>query len=145
MLTRGTVDLHDGDVPFFGKIGMKASYRLEMPGYAPFVMQKNVLDAARRSITRDKVAFQVAEVVKHFLDTKAQKCTSPLILDGTSQADRDWQSVWWEVLRHGAIPFEDIYMTELVQISPSSFQPVLKSPRLPPLEPYEWELCVLHQ
>lgn len=34
MLTRGTVDL--GDVPFFGKIGMKASYRLEVRPYGQY-------------------------------------------------------------------------------------------------------------
>ncbi|THH00628.1 hypothetical protein EW026_g1937 [Hermanssonia centrifuga] len=80
-----------------------------MPGFASFGVQKNVRSAAttRESITREKVAVQVAEVVKRFLETTA----NAKVLPGTNDIDSRWRSAY----QTGVITIHNIYLTELVQ------------------------------
>ncbi|PSR82597.1 hypothetical protein PHLCEN_2v6030 [Hermanssonia centrifuga] len=113
--------LQDRSVPFFEDcIGTKISYRLLMPGFASFSVQKNARRAVttRESIAREKVAVQVAEVVKRFLETTA----NAKVLPGTNDIDSRWRSA----CQTGVITIQNIYLTELVQVSLGSFQPILE-------------------
>ncbi|KAI0811054.1 hypothetical protein BC629DRAFT_1589789 [Irpex lacteus] len=104
--------LHEPNARLLESVKHKVSIRIEVDGYASFVIQKYVRRSteAQESISRRQLATKVAEAIKAFVEKHNENAPyqTPYIRVGQTH-----------------IRLEDIYLTEVRHVSRGSLQPVL--------------------
>ncbi|KAI0087828.1 hypothetical protein BDY19DRAFT_226246 [Irpex rosettiformis] len=91
--------------------GTKVAIRILWPGYLPWTQHMHAFDHtnARQPITKSRLAYDIARLVKLFYDDMQHA--------QSSEASADW---WVSRMR-----FEDLILLELRNVSAGSWQPVL--------------------
>ncbi|GJE86969.1 hypothetical protein PsYK624_030520 [Phanerochaete sordida] len=110
--------LNHSEDQLFAGCGTKVTYRIMADGYREFAKQMNAQRRVRGQtvpIRRSKVAKQVAQVVEKFIEWASDMSVNPGLRFGPHN-----------------ITINDIYLVELRQVSPASFQPILAVRRPPP-------------
>ncbi|KAF7796889.1 hypothetical protein EIP86_008074 [Pleurotus ostreatoroseus] len=106
------------DPVFHPTTGTKVTFHIQWAQYEFFSKAKNVVTQRRstvNSISRSKTAFEVAKVVKNFIDQN-----STIVV-----GDQRWR------VGPGFIELHDIYLLELRNVSVGSYQAILAVMRRP--------------
>ncbi|KAI0345994.1 hypothetical protein BDW22DRAFT_1353648 [Trametopsis cervina] len=102
----------DGAMPaVLNETGTKIAIRILWPGYQPWVQHMHAYDHtnSRQPITKSRLAYDIARLVKLFVNDMSQA--------QSTEVSRDW----WV----SNFVFEDLILLELRNVSAGSWQPVL--------------------
>ncbi|KAF9650499.1 hypothetical protein BDM02DRAFT_1381798 [Thelephora ganbajun] len=116
-LNRKFAHLRDrDDLVFESSKSPTITMRLEWPGYMSWSRQVRILDSrsVRQSISREKLAYEVAKTVSAFAQPQNRKRSSA---EGALCRDRTWD------IGEGGLGLDDLVLVRVENVSKGSWQP----------------------